>query len=85
MPNPSTIQAPASAIGPAASPSQTSPAASTRFDSISTPRPPRRSIARPIAGPSAACSSSETEKKPKNNDFDTCRPAAIGPARIAGR
>ena len=85
MPNPSTIQAPARAIGPPAMPSQASPAASTRFDSISTPRPPRRSIARPIAGPIAACSSSDTEKNAKNSDFETCRPAAIGPARIAGR
>jgi hypothetical protein len=42
-------------------------------------------MARPIAGPSAACSSSDAEKKPKNNAFETPSPAAIGSARIAGR
>lgn len=85
MPKPSTAQAPASAITPPAIPNQASPAASTRFDSINTPRPPLRSIARPIAGPSAACNSKDAEKKAKNSDFETLRPAAIGPAKIAGR
>ena len=85
MPIPSTAQAPASPSGPCTNASHTSPAPSTRFDNTSTPRPPRRSIALPIAGPSAACSRSDAEKNPKNSDFDTPSPAAIGSARIAGR
>ena len=85
MPIPSNTQALASPAGPCANASHPSPPASTRFDSTSTPRPPCRSIARPIIGPSAACSSSEPEKNPKNNAFETPSPAAIGSARIAGR
>ena len=85
MPIPSNIQAPASPSGPCANASHPSPPPSTRFDSTSTPRPPWRSIARPMIGPSAACSSSEAEKNPKNKAFDTPSPDAIGSARIAGR
>ena len=55
--------------------SHSSPPPSTRFDSTSTPRPPCRSIALPIVGPSAACSSREAEKNPKNSDFRNPEPA----------
>src|SRR6516162_7365893 len=77
MPTPSTAQAIARVKNPCTAPSRTSPAARTRLESVSTPRPPRLSIARPTEGPSTADSSSAPEKRPNTAVRDRVRPCAV--------
>src|SRR5688500_13574321 len=68
-----------------AKPSSARPAASTRFEATSTPRPPKASIARPAAGPVSAITTSETEHAPKTVEVESPSSAAIGCASIAMR
>ena len=68
-----------------AQPRAARPAAKTRLLAISTGRPPKRSIARPAAGPTAAATINATEKAA--NTVETPMPSvrAIGAASMAGR
>jgi hypothetical protein len=52
---------------------------------ISTGRPPRRSMARPAAGPTSADSTSAIEKAANTVGVARPRSRAIGAASIAGR
>jgi hypothetical protein len=85
MPMPRTAQAIASIAAPFAAASNTKPAASTTFESINTPRPPRRSITRPTAGPANAAISNAPEKAAKTQELGTPMLEPIESARIAGK
>ncbi len=85
MPTPRTAQAAQSVTVSFAAASAARPAASTRFDTASTPRPPRRSIIRPTAGPANAAISKAPEKAANTKERDTPMLVPIGSARIAGR
>ena len=85
MPTPSTAQAANNATAPFAAASATSPSASTTFESTRTPRPPRRSISRPTAGPANAAINKAAENAANTHSRDIPVPAPIEPDRIAGR
>ena len=85
IPTPSSSQPATSTAVPGAAARVTSPAAITRFDTVSTSRPPRRSISRPAQGPSTAESTSDAEKQPNTQEPGMPSSRAIGTARIAGR
>ena len=85
MPMPSTAQAAARLASPLQAASAASPPASTRLEAIRMLRPPWRSMIRPMLGPAAAESSSDTEKAPKTQARETPADAAMSSARIAGR
>ena len=57
----------------------------TPLDAVRTSRPPCRSISRPTSGETAADSSSDAEKIPKNRLALIPSVVAIGTPRIAGR
>lgn len=80
-----SAQARNSAAVLSAQPSAARPAANTKLLAISTGLPPKRSIARPAEGPSAAETISATEKAAKTVDGAMPRSRAIGTASMAGR
>ena len=79
MPTPRIAQAPSRPAGPLAAASMASPAASTRLESASTLRPPRRSIALPTHGPTNAAIRSAIENAASTSSRDT---AEVGCDRI---
>src|SRR5688572_11653049 len=85
MPRPSTHHAANKAAPLDAKPSSMRPAASTRLEMASTPRPPQRSMARPAYGPASAITTSATEKAPNTVDVARPRSRATGAARMAMR
>ena len=58
---------------------------SAKFETVSTARPPCRSISVPTYGPNAACSSKADENTAKNTLVGRPSPAAIGAPSTAGR
>ena len=84
MPSPITAQPAKRTRGVGASASNPRPAAKTRFDSISTPRPPTPSIRAPAHGPTMAETTIAMEKAPKTQTGDRPRSSAMGTARTAG-
>lgn len=85
MPRPMTTHARKSDQGTVAKPRLARPAANTRLATISTGRPPKRSIARPLMGPSNAEAMSATENAPNTVGVETPRSREIGTAKIASR
>ena len=85
MPMPSTTHAANRPTGPCARPSPARPSANTTLVTISTGRPPHRSMAPPARGPSSAETTRATEKAAKTVGIDVPRSRAIGAASIAGR
>ena len=62
-----------------------SPAANSRLEPASTPRPPSLSMVRPTFGPTVALISSDAEKAPKTDVAPTPRSRCIAGARNAMR
>ena len=85
MPMPSIAQATNRLICPLAAESPTRPTAKTMFETANTPRPPRRSIARPTRGPAKAAINKEIENAANTEARGMPSPLAIGSASTAGR
>jgi hypothetical protein len=85
MPTPSQAQASSSPQGPCTAASASSPEANSRLVAISTVLPPRRSRARPAAGPTRAEIASAREKAANTVARSSPRSAASGAASKAGR
>ncbi len=84
MPSPMTAQPEKSTKGDGATASNPRPAAKTRFDSISTPRPPKPSILAPAQGPTIAETTIAMENAPNTQTGERPRSSAMGTARTAG-
>src|SRR3989338_6879603 len=84
MPSPMIAHQANNTTGEGAAASNASPAAKIRFDSISTPRPPIRSIRAPAQGPIVAETTTAMENAPNTQTGDRPKLAAIGAARTAG-
>ena len=82
---PIKAQAAKSDSGPCANPKATSPSANSGLVPISTGRPPQRSIALPVQGPTKAETTSDSEKAANTSGGASARSDAIGVASIAGR
>ena len=82
---PIKIQATNSRTGSELSASRDNPKAKARLPNGKTRRPPRRSIALPILGPTKPETRSEMVKAQKRVSVGMPRSLEIGTARIAGR
>ncbi len=85
MPTPSTVHPAYHIVGPGAEASSTNPRAMTAVLVASTPRPPLRSIQRPMRGAQRPEMSSDQEKAPTTATRETPSPPAAGPAITAGK
>ena len=83
MAQPSTSQASHMAGADCAKASRARPAANSKLENASTPRPPSVSMVGPTRGPSTAETSNAAEKAAKTEVEETPRSRAIGSARMA--
>ena len=85
MPRPITSQAAVNSGSDGARARPACPSASSTALAASTGRPPRRAIARPTAGETAAAVSRPSDRPPTTPGSDHPVSVAIGPASTAGR